>query len=38
MKIVNWLAYPFYHAWYNLSLREFYELALLDSQQTKSKT
>lgn len=28
MKIVNWLAYPFYHAFYGLSLKDFYELAL----------
>jgi len=35
MKIINWLAYPFYRAWYNLTLKEFYELALQETKEMR---
>ena len=33
MKIINWFAYLFYHAVYDLSLKEFYELAKKETEK-----
>lgn len=37
MQIVNWLAYPFYRAWYGLTLREFYEIAINSGKEMEVK-